>query len=65
MRSLPVKTVLFQVIPFSISLYFSPIWPLDWTLLGVTTQGRSGSGGDGIEEVFGIPQNLKPHYQIV
>ena len=34
---LNVKTVLFQVIQFSISTYFSSIWPIDRTLSGATT----------------------------
>ena len=45
-RSLNVKTVLFQAIQFSIKTLFSSIWPIDRTLLGVTTPGQSGSGSD-------------------
>ena len=35
----------------------SSIWPIDWTLSGATTPGHSGSGSDGNEEVFCIPQS--------
>ena len=38
-RSLNVKTVLFQVIQFSISTQFSSIWPIDRSLSGATTLG--------------------------
>ena len=43
------KTVLFQIIQFSISTQFSSIWPIDKTLSSSTTPGQSGPGSDGIE----------------
>ena len=36
---LNVKTVLFQMIKFSISTQFSSIWPIDRTLSGTTIPG--------------------------
>ena len=55
-RSLHVKTDLFQAIQFSISTQFSSIWPIDRTLSGATTPGQSGPGSDGNEGVHHIPQ---------
>ena len=52
-----VKTVLFQTIQFNTSTLFSSIWPMDRTLLDVTTPGQSGSGNDGNEGVLCIPQS--------
>ena len=54
---LNVKTVLFQIIQFSISMQFSSIWPFDRTLSSATTPGQSGPGSDGNERVFRIPQS--------
>ena len=52
-----VKTVLFQVIQFSISTQFSSVWLIDRTLSGATTPGQSGLGSDSNEEVLCIPQS--------
>ena len=54
---LNVKTVLFQIIPFSMSTQFSSIWPIDRTLSDATTPGQSGSCSDGSEEVLRISQS--------
>ena len=51
------KTVLFQVIQFSISTHFSSIWPIDKTLSDATTLGQSGLGSNGNEGVLYIPQS--------
>ena len=68
-RSLHVKTVLFRVIQFSISMQFkcknskllkpwlSSIWSINWTLLGATTLGQSGPGSNGNKGVLSIPQS--------
>ena len=56
-RSLNVKTVLFQVIQFSINTQFSSIWYIDRALLGALTLDQSEPGNDGNEEVLRIPQN--------
>ena len=56
-RSLNVKTVLPQVIQFSISTQFSSIWPVDRTLSGATTLDQSGPGTNGSEGVLRIPQS--------
>ena len=53
-RSLSLKTVLFQAIQFSISTQFSSIWPIDRTLSGATTPGKSWPGSDGNEWVLRI-----------
>ena len=37
----------------------SSIWPIDRSLLGVTTPGQSRPGSDDNEEVLYIPQNFK------
>ena len=52
-----VKTVLFQVIKFSISTQFSSIWHIDRTLSATITPGQSGPGSDGNEWVLYIPQS--------
>ena len=49
---LNVKTVLFQIIQFSISTQFSSIWPKDRTLSCVTTPSLSGPGCDVIAQNF-------------
>ena len=54
---LNVKTILFQIIPFSISKLFSSVWPIDRTLSGATTPGQSETGSDGNEGVLHIPQS--------
>ena len=56
---LNVKTVLFQVVQFSISTQFSSIWPINRTLSGVTTPGQSGPGSDGNKGVLRIPQSSR------
>ena len=38
-------------------MWNSSIWPIDRTLYGATSPGQSGSGSDGNEEVFHIPQS--------
>ena len=45
---LNVKTVLFQVIPFS------SIWPTDRVISGATTPAQSGPGSDGSEGVLSL-----------
>ena len=56
-RSLNVKTVLFQAIQFSISTQFSSVWPINRTLSGATTPGQSEPGTDGNEGVLHILQS--------
>ena len=56
-RSLDIKTVLFQTIQFSRSTQFSTIWSIDWILSGATTPGQSGPGSDGNEGVLLISQS--------
>ena len=41
----------------NISTRFSSIWPIGWTLSGATTEGQSGPGSNGNEEVLHIPQS--------
>ena len=36
---------------------FSSIWPIDRTLSGATSVGQNGSGGDGNEGAYCIPQS--------
>ena len=55
--NLNIKTVLFQVIQFSISTQFTSIWLIDRALLGATTPGQSGHGSNGNKEVLHIPQS--------
>ena len=67
-RSLNIKTVLFQLIHFSVGMHFSSIWLIDWTLSSATTLGVSGPGSDGNEGILLIPKPtalLKVHHQIV
>ena len=52
--SLNIKTVLFQVVQFSISTPFSSIWSIDKTLSGATTPGQSEHGNDGNEGLLRI-----------
>ena len=56
-RSLNVKTVLFQAIQFSISTQLSSVWPIDRTLSGATTPGQIELGSDGNERVLCVPQS--------
>ena len=51
----PTKTVLFQVIKFSISMHFSSILPLDSTLSGATTPYQSGPRSNGNKGILHIP----------
>ena len=55
MRSLNVKTALFQAIQFCISIEFSFIWPIDRTQSGATTPGQGGPGSDSNK---GVPHIL-------
>ena len=63
------KTVLFQAIQFSMITQFSSIWPIDRTLSGATSSGKSGPGSGGNEGVLHIPQiffpSVEAHHQIV
>ena len=43
------KTVL-----FSIRIWFTSIWPIDWTLSGATTPGQNEPGSDGIPQSSSI-----------
>ena len=54
--SLNDKTVLFQVIQFSISSLLSSTWPIDRILSGATISDQSGSGSDGNKGVLHILQ---------
>ena len=56
-RRLNIKTILYQVIKFSISTKSSFIWPIDRTLSGATTPGQSGPGSYGYEDELHILQN--------
>ena len=56
-RSLNVKTVLFQTIQFSINTQFSSIWPIDRPLSDATIPGLSIPGSDGNKGVLRIPQS--------
>ena len=51
------KTVLFQIIQFSISTYLSNIWPLDRIPSGATTPGQSGLGNHSNKIVLRITQS--------
>ena len=55
--SLNFKKVLFQAIQISINIQFSSIWPIDRTLSGATTPGKSGLGSDGNKEVLRVSQS--------
>ena len=56
-HSLNVKTVLFLTIYFIINTQFSTVLPIDRTLFGATTSGKSGPGSNGNEGVMRIPQS--------
>ena len=51
------KNSQFQIIQFSLIIQFSSIWPIDRTLLGATTLGKSEPESDGNKSVLCIPQN--------
>ena len=51
-----LKTVLFQVIQFSISTHFSSIRPIDRTNTGTATLSQSGPESNGNKVVLRIPQ---------
>ena len=53
------KTVLFQIVQFSISILFNSIYPINRTLSGATIPGQSGPGSDDNEGVPRIPQTSK------
>ena len=54
---LNIKTVLFQVVQFSMIAHFTSIWLIDRTLSGATTTGQSGPGSDSNEGVRHISQS--------
>ena len=56
-RSLNIKSVLFQTIQFSISTQFNSICPIDRTLQGATILSQSEPGSEGNEGVLRIPQS--------
>ena len=51
------KTVLIQIIQFSISTHFISIWLIERTLSGTTTPSQSEPGSGGNEVVLCIPQS--------
>ena len=55
--NLHVKTVLFQVIQFSISTQFTSIWRIDRALSDAITLGQNGPRSHGNEGVLYIPQS--------
>ena len=55
-RSWNIKTVLLQVIQFSITSQFSSIWAIDRTLSDATTPGQGWPKSNGNEVVLSIPQ---------
>ena len=61
---LDVETVLFQATNFSISTYFSFIWPIHRALSDAATAGWSGRGSDDNEWFFRITQNLQHYWNI-
>ena len=56
-KKLNVKTVLFQIIQFSIIAQFSSVWPIDRILSGAATLGQSKPESNGNEGVLHIPQS--------
>ena len=67
-RNSNIKTILFQVIQFSISTHFSCIWLTDRILSGATTLGQNGLGSDGnkmVPSIHKAPSLLELHHQIV
>ena len=62
------KTILFQIIQFSMCTQFSSNWHIDMALSGATTPGQSGPGSNGNEGVPPFPKPLallEPHHLIV
>ena len=57
LHTVKCKTVLFQIIQFSISTQFSSIWCIHRILSGATTPSQSGPGSDGNKEILCILQN--------
>ena len=55
--SLNVKRVLFLAVQFRTSSQFSSIWPIERTLSGATTPGKSGPWSDGNERILRIPKS--------
>ena len=67
-RILNVKTVLFKIIHFSVSIQFISLWPIDKTLSGGTTPNQNRPGSDGKKGYFAFlksPALLEPYHQIV
>ena len=58
-KQLNVKTILFQTIQFSISTWFSSIWPINRALSGATTPGQSEPGSDGNDGLLHISQRSR------
>ena len=58
-RTLRVKTVLFEAIQFSISTKFSSIGAIVWTLSGATISRQNWPWSDSNEEVLCILQNSR------
>ena len=59
-----IKTILFQIIQFSISIQFSSIWSIDRTLSDATSLGQSGLRSDGNNGVSRIPWNSKHYWSL-
>ena len=53
------KQFFFQTFQFSINAQFSSIWPINRTLLGVTTQSLGGPGSDGNKRIIHIPKRSR------
>ena len=62
-RSLNIKTVLFQVIQFSISTQFSSIWPINRALSGATTPGQRNLGAMAMTSASHSPK-LQHHWNL-
>ena len=54
-RSLNIKTFLFQTIQFSLSTHFSSIWSINKTLSGATIPGQSRPRSNSNKGVLHIP----------
>ena len=66
LNTVKCKPVLFQAIQFSITTQFSSIWPIDMTLLGVTTPSDVNAMAVNGYSAFPIaPALLEPYDQIV
>ena len=48
-----------MILSIAIKWLNSPIWPIDRTLTGTTTQGQIGHGSNGNEDVLYIPQSSR------